>query len=160
MKSKLPGLAIAILVVLVTGPSHVGYAQAKKQILINVKVEAEGGTKGQGMWTQNAQDLSQKDLEDLDALITGQFAKQPDVKLVPEDYPDDIIGITVVAEKVPGRTGVCYIASSAIVVSKKGGTDELLTHDVFASNDLGFLARNVSVQFAVARLRASLGPAQ
>jgi hypothetical protein len=157
---RIVGLATVVAVFIFGAPSRFVHAQAQKQIPINVKVEAEGGTKSQGMWTQEAHDLTAKELEDLDALVSAQFAKQPDVKLVDTDYPADIIGISVVAEKVAGRAGFYYVASSVIVVSKKSGTDELLTHDVFASSDLGFLARNVSLQFAVARLHAALGPSQ
>jgi hypothetical protein len=112
------------------------------------------------MWTLDAHDLTAKELEDLDALVSAQFAKQPDVKVIPTDDPEDIIGISVVAAKVASRNGFCYGASSAIVVSKKGGTDELLTHDVFASTDPGFLVCNVSMQFAVATLRAAFGSPQ
>jgi hypothetical protein len=59
--------------------------------------------------------------------------------------PDDILDISVVPEKVAGGARFCHVASSIIVVSKENGTDELLTHDVFASSDLGFLARNVAL---------------
>ena len=80
-------------------------------------------------------------------------------KIVPSDYPEDYIGIVVVAAKLPnGNTGKWnYVASSVVTVATKKGIDELVTHDVIAEHDLASLARVIAYQFATARLRAASG---
>jgi hypothetical protein len=130
-----------------------------KPILISVKVEAEGGGKGQGMWTQSATDLTSTELKTLEASVVAEIKKQEGVKIVPLDYPDDYIGIAVVAAKLPTANAGkwYYVASSVVIVSKKKGTDELLTHDVVAESNLTSLSRAIAYQFASARFRAVTG---
>jgi hypothetical protein len=134
-------------------------ASQSKPILIGVKVEAEGGGKGQGMWTQAATDLTATELKTLESLVLAEIKKQEGVKIVSLDYPDDYIGIAVVAAKLPTANAEkwYYIASSVVIVSKKKGTDELLTHDVVAESNLASLSRAIAYQFASARLRAATG---
>lgn len=55
------------------------------------------------------------------------------------------------------RARRAYVASSAILVAKKTGEDELVTHDIAAGTDLATLAHTVSLLFASARLRAMTG---
>jgi hypothetical protein len=132
-----------------------------KQIPISVRVEAEGGTKGQGLWAQEAQDLTPRELKTIESLVVGEIAKQNGVEIVPLDYSEsDFIGVAVVAAKLPkgnARNNWYYIASSALIVSTKKGDDEFLTHNIFAASDLESLARNVSLQFAAARLGGAIG---
>jgi len=47
-----------------------------------VKVEAEGGEKGQGMWAQTAADLTPTELKKLEAVVTDEIQKQPNIKIV------------------------------------------------------------------------------
>jgi hypothetical protein len=47
-----------------------------------VNVEAEGGGKGQGMWTQAAKDLTARELKALETLVTGEMKKQDGVRIV------------------------------------------------------------------------------
>jgi hypothetical protein len=112
----------------------------------------------QGMWTQAADDLAPKELENLKALVTAQIRKQPGIRLVSLDYSDDFVGVVVVAAKLPnGNAGSWYIASNALIVSTKKGTDEFVTHDVVAAGDLASLAQSIGLQFATARIRATFG---
>lgn len=130
-----------------------------KPILISVKVEAEGGGKSQGMWTQAATDLTPGEIKTLESLVVTEIKKQEGIKIVPLDYPDDYIGIAVVAAKLPTASAEkwYYVASSVVIVSTKKGTDELLTHDVVAESSLASLSRAIGYQFASARLRAVTG---
>jgi len=129
-----------------------------KSIPVGVKFEAEGGGKGQGMWAQAANDLTPGELKTLESLVSTEIRKQEGIKIVPVDYPEDFIGMVVVAAKIPnGSAGEWYIASSVVIVANKKGTDELVTHDVFAESDLASLAHNVGLQFATVRLRAAMG---
>ena|SRR5579872_2332188 len=130
-----------------------------KEIPIGVKVEAEGGGKARGMWAQSAEDLTSSELKGLESLVTAEIKKQQGIKLVSLNYPENFIGVVVVAAKLPnGKTGAWYyVASSVLTVAKKDGTDELLTHDVFAGTDLVSVARSVGFQFATARIRAASG---
>ena len=130
----------------------------KKQILVNIKVEAEGGGRGQGMWAQGADDLTPKETKDLTSLLETSVGNEEGIKIVPSNYPEDYIGLVVVAAKVPnGTSGSWYIASSAVVVAAKNGIDELVTHDVIAEMSLKSLARSIQFQFASLRLRSMLG---
>ena len=135
-----------------------------KRIPINVKVESEGNGKGRGMWTQTANDLSAVETKALQKLVETEIQKIDDVQLVNEDYADTIIGIAIVAAKLPnGSSQHWYVASSAIVVSEKQGTDfidEFLTHDVIAQQDLPAIARSISFQFTSARMTAMLKTAK
>ena len=130
-----------------------------KPIPIGVKVEAEGGGKGQGMWAQGAEDSTSGELGTLESLVAGEIRKQEGVKIVALTYPEDFIGVVVVAAKVPNcKTGAWYyVASSVVTLAKKDGTDELVTHDVLAETDLNLLAHAVAYQFTVARFRAVTG---
>ena len=134
-------------------------AAQPKQILIGVKVEAEGGGERQGMWTQAATDLTPRELKTLERLVVEEMKKQEGVKTVPFDYEDDHIGIVVVAAKVRnGSAGKWYyIASSVVVIAAKKGTDELVTHDVLADSDLASLAASIGAQFVSVRFRAVTG---
>jgi hypothetical protein len=138
--------------------SHQAAGQSKP-ILIGVKVEAEGGGKGQGMWTQAANDLTPKELKTLESLVATEIKKQEGVKIVPLDYPEVYIGIVVVAAKLPNGNAEkwYYIASSVVTIAAKKGTDDLVTHDVVAESDLASLARTIAHQFAAARFRAVSG---
>src|SRR5713101_4317699 len=93
--------------------SHQSAVQSKP-ILIGVKVEAEGGGKGQGMWTQAATDLTPRELKTLESFVVAEIKKQKGVKIVPIDYSEDYIGVVVVAAKLPNSSGEkwYYIASS------------------------------------------------
>jgi hypothetical protein len=126
-----------------------------KPILIGVKVEAEGGGKGQGMWAQAATDLTPQELKTLEGLVVGEIKKQEGVKIVPLDYPEDYIGIVVVAAKLPNGEHWNYIASSVVTIATKKGVDELVTHDVVAESNLASLARTIGYQFAVVKFRAA-----
>ena len=129
-----------------------------KSIPVGVKVEAEGGGKGQGMWAQAANDLTPGELKTLESLVSAEIRKQEGIKIVPVDYPDDFIAVVVVAAKLPnGSAAEWYIASSVVVVATKKGTDDLLTHNVVAEADLASLARSIGFQFATVRLRGALG---
>lgn len=131
-----------------------------KPIPIGVKVEAEGGGKAQGMWSQAAKDLTPTEASTLHSLIVAEIKKQEGVKIVPLDYSEDFIAVVVVAAKLPnGNTGKNwqYIASSAVIVATKNGMNEFVTHDVFAGADLTWLARTVAYQLATARFRAATG---
>jgi hypothetical protein len=148
---------VACLVLLSLAPLRLAQAQSKP-IPIGVKVEAEGGGEGQGMWAQSASDLTPTELKTLETLVVAEIQKQEDVKIVPLDYPEDFIGIVIVAAKLPKRGGgYWFIGSSMVTVSTKKGIDELLTHDVIAGADLSSLARTIAFQFASARLRAATG---
>jgi hypothetical protein len=138
--------------------SHPSAAQSKP-IFIGVKVEAEGGGKGQGMWTQAATDLTPQELKTLESLVVAEIKKQEGVKIVPLDYPNDHIGLVVVAAKLPNGNAEKwnYIASSVVLVATKKGIDELVTHDVIAGSDLALLARTIGYQFAVVKFRAATG---
>jgi len=135
-------------------------AQAKP-IPVAARVEAEGATKGQGLWEQSSKGLTLGEVKTLQSLVVDEIAKQNGVKIVPLDYSEeDVIGVVVVAAKLPKSSPAkdwYYIASSALIVATKKGDDEFLTHNVFAANDLRSLARDVSLQFAAARLRAATG---
>ena len=135
------------------GESHQAGLQSKP-IPIGVKVEAEGGGKDQGMWTQSANDLTPGDLKTLESLVVAEIKKQEGVKIVPLDYPEDYIGIVVVAAKLPNGNAEkwYYIASSVVIVATKKGADDLVTHDVVTESDLASLARAIGFQFASARL--------
>jgi len=137
---------------------HQSAAQSKP-ILIGVKVEAEGGGKGQGMWTQAATDLTPSELKTLESLVVTEVKKQEGVKIVPLDYAEDYIGIVVVAAKLHNGNGEkwYYIASSVVLIATKKGIDELVTHDVVAESNLTSLSRAIAYQFASARLRAATG---
>ena len=89
----------------------------------------------------------------------AEIKKLGDVKFVPLDYSKDYIRVVVVAAKLPGGKGRkwSYIASSVLLIAKKGGVDEFVTHDVVAANDLESLARVVNYLFAVVRFRAAIG---
>lgn len=128
-----------------------------KPIPIGVKVEAEGGGVGKGMWAQSARDLTPSETKRIESLVTAELKKQDGVEIVPLNYPQDYIGVVVVAAKLPnGNKGKWfYVASSVIIVATKQGTDELVTHDVIADADLVSLAHNIGFQIASARLRAA-----
>jgi hypothetical protein len=154
--------AVTCLVILIFTPTCAAQqkdAAQSKPILIGVKVEAEGGGKGQGMWAQAATDLTPGELKTLESLVLAEIKKQEGVKIVPIDYSEDYIGVVVVAAKLPnGKSGKWYyVASSVVTVATKKGIDELVTHDVVAESDLATLARAIGYQFAVARLRAVTG---
>ena len=123
-----------------------------------MKVEGEGGGHEQGMWTQSANDLTPNEVKSLETLVLAEIRKQPDVQIVPLAYPENCIGIAVVAAKLPKiGGGQWYVVSSALLVSTKEGTDELVTHDVIAGSDLQSVARSIAYQFVTARLRAVTG---
>jgi hypothetical protein len=148
---------LPLVVLLICLPSSEQLASQTKPILVGVRVESEGGGKGQGMWTQEAFDLSPQETKDLEALVKSAISEK-DIKLVPTDYPEDYIGVVVVAAKLPkGRGGNWYIASSVITIAKKDGRDELVTHNVIAQSDLTSLAHNIGLIFATMRLRAASG---
>lgn len=130
----------------------------RKVIPIAIKVEAEGMGKNQGMFIQVGKDLTSSELNKLESAITAELGKQPDVKIVSLDYSEDCIGIAVVVAKVSvGQTSKFrYVASNAIIISKKNRTDEFVTHDVIAEDDLASLAHAVTYLFATARLRGLL----
>jgi hypothetical protein len=110
-------------------------AQTKqtKPTPVGIRVEAEGGGHGQGMWSQAADDLTPRELKDFESLLVGAISKEEGVKVVPSDDPDDYVAVVVVAAKLPNCTaGTWYIASTAIAVAARNGTDELVTHDVVA----------------------------
>jgi hypothetical protein len=88
-----------------------------------VKVEGEGGGKGQGMWMQDATDLTPGELKNLASLLAAEIGKQQSIKIVPLDYSKDFIGVAVVVAKLQeGPTGKrSYVASSAVVVATKKG---------------------------------------
>jgi hypothetical protein len=111
------------------------------------------------MWAQAAKDLASGELATLESLVADDIKKQEGVKIVALSYPEDFVGVVVAATKIPnGKTGAWYyVASSVLTVAKKGGTDELLTHDVFVETDLPSLGRAISYQFAAARFRAATG---
>lgn len=149
-------IALGVLPLL-AGPSERAGGQ-QKAIPVGVKVEAEGGGKAQGMWTQAATDLTPNELKTLESLVTEVLRKQEGVKIVPSDYPEDFLAVVVVGAKVPnGRAGTWYIASSVVIVASKKGTDEFVTHDVVAESDLASLARGIGFQFATVRFRAVSG---
>jgi hypothetical protein len=150
---------LAILILAPTCAAQQKDAAQSKPILISVKVEAEGGGKGQGMWTQAATDLTPNELKTLESLVVAEIKKQKGVKIVPLDYPEDYIGIVVVAAKLPNGNSQksYYVASSVVLVATKKGIDELVTHDVIAESSLGTLTRAIGFQFASARLRAAMG---
>lgn len=152
-------LQVALLVVFyVFFPALGSAGTSVKPIPVGVKVEAEGGGKGQGIWAQAANDLAPVELKTLESLVLSEIGKQEGVKIVSADYPEDFVAVVVVAAKLPnGRAGEWYIASSVVVVATKKGADELLTHDVVAESDLASLGRCVGAQFATIRLRAALG---
>lgn len=150
-------LAIVGIFLVLTGTPKIASAQTKV-ISVGIKVEAEGGTTSRGLWTQSANDLTPKELKTLEALTVQQIQQQPGITIVPLTYKEDFVGVVVVAAKVAGRnSGVWYVASSVILVSKKNGTDEFVTHDVLAGPDLPSVARSVSAQLAAARIGAALG---
>jgi hypothetical protein len=111
------------------------------------------------MWTQAATDLTPTELKSLESLVTAEIKKQEGVKIVPIDYPEDYIGIVVVAAKLPNGNSQksYYVASSVVLVATKKGIDELVTHDVIAESSLATLARAIGYQFAVVKLRAVTG---
>jgi len=85
------------------------------------------------MWAQAANDLTPRELKTLESLVVAEIRSQERVKIVPANYPEDLIAVVVVAAKLPnGSAGRWYIASSVIIVATKKGTDELVTHDVVA----------------------------
>jgi len=145
--------AITCLVLLAFVPDPC--AAQSKPILIGVKVEAEGGGKGQGMWTQAATDLTPGELKTLESLLVAEIKKQNGIKIVPIDYSEDYVGIVVVAAKLSNGNGEWYyIASSVVTIATKKGIDELVTHDVVAESNLARLSRTIGYQFASVRLRA------
>ena len=133
------------------------FGVSRKPIPIGVKIEAEGGGKGQGTWIQAANDLSPSELKTLESLVVAEIQKQEAVKIVPLDYKDDYIGIVAVVAKIsngnPAKAD--YIASSVVSVVTKGGKHELVTHDVLAGADLTALTHSIAFQFAGARLQAA-----
>src|SRR5216684_6771601 len=153
--------AVTCLITLAFVPRLCAAQQQKqsKPILIGVKVEAEGGGKGQGMWTQAATDLTPSELKALESLVVAEIKKQEGVKIAAIDYSEDYIGVVVVAAKLPnGNSGKWnYIASSVVLIATKKGIDELVTHDVVAESNLTSLSRAIAYQFASARLRAATG---
>jgi hypothetical protein len=112
------------------------------------------------MWAQTAGDLSSGEVKQLESLVVDEIQKQRDVKIVELSYSEDFIGVVVVAAKLPSRKRGTwyYVASSVLTVARKDGTDELVTHDVIAGDNLDSVSRTVGLQFASARFRAAAGP--
>jgi hypothetical protein len=48
-------------------------ATQSKPVLIGVKVEAEGGGEGQGMWAQAAKDLTPVELKTVESLVVAEI---------------------------------------------------------------------------------------
>jgi hypothetical protein len=111
------------------------------------------------MWAQTAGDLSSGEVKQLESLVVDEIQKQRDVKIVELSYSEDFIGVVVVAAKLPSRKRGTwyYVASSVLTVARKDGTDELVTHDVIAGDNLDSVSRTVGLQFASARFRAAAG---
>jgi hypothetical protein len=151
-----PIAAVGSLVLLLAAVCAAGQT---KLIPVGVKVEAEGGAKGQGMWAQAAKDITSAELKTVESFVVAEIKKQEGLKIVPLDYSEDYIGIIVVAAKLPnGNTGKSYyVASSVVTIATKKGIDELVTHDVLAGADFASLARSIGSQFAAARFRAATG---
>jgi hypothetical protein len=151
--------AVTCLITFVIFGAAPSPAQQSKPIPVGVNVEAEGMGKGQGMWAQAANDLTPAELKTLESLILAEIRKQEDVKIVSLDYSRDFIGIAVVAAKIPNGNSRrwYYIASNVVTVAAKKGTDEFVTHDVVAADDLASLARSIGYLFATSRFRATLG---
>ena len=130
----------------------------RKPTPVSIKVEAEGGGKNQGMWVQEAIDVSPQELKTIQSLITADIKNQGDVNIVPLTYPEDCIAIAVVVAKVPRRAGgTVYIASSAILLATKKGVDEFGGHNVLAESNPEQLAHAIGFQFASLRLQIALG---
>ncbi|MFZ0587424.1 MAG: hypothetical protein WBL97_20635 [Candidatus Sulfotelmatobacter sp.] len=142
---------IPLLAIACVGQSTNG----SRPIRLGVTVESEGPN---GLWAQSGVDLSKSQIAELETLIRGELSKQQDILLVPKDDPNDIVGLSVVVERI-GKPNepVSYIASAALVISKKGGDDLFVTHDVISGPDLPSVAKSVAFYFASMRLRLTLG---
>jgi hypothetical protein len=126
-----------------------------KPILLAVTVESEGPN---GLWAQSGHDLSKSQIDQLETLVRGELSKETGLLLLAKDDPNDILGLSIVAEKADGANGsVSFVASAALVVSKKSGDDLLVTHDVISGPDLASVAKTVAFYFASMRLRGTLG---
>jgi len=130
-------------------------ATPPKPIRLAVTVESEGPS---GLWAQSAHDLSKSQIDQLETLVRGELSKQQDLLLVAKDDPNDILGLSIVVEKVEGpNQAVSFVASTALAVSKKSGDDLFVTHDVVSGPDLASVAKTVAFYFAAMRLRLTLG---
>jgi len=65
-------------------------------------VESEGP---QGLWAQSAEDPTKAELQELERLIKVELSKQEDLTIVTKDDPHDMLGLSIVAEKVGKRPG-------------------------------------------------------
>lgn len=130
--------------------------EATKPIPVNVKVDTEGPN---GIWAQSGTDLSPKEISDLKSAIEASVSKQPNIQLVGEDDPRDIVGIAVVAAKVKRDNGLFWFVLSGVVTFSKAKPpqDLLMTHDVIIGPDVSHVANTVAFQFASVRFRASFG---
>lgn len=153
--------ALVALVVTLSFWSSTAVAQVKAQnkpIPVAVKVDAEGGGKAQGMWTQSAKDLTPKEVQILQSLIVAEIKKQDGIQIVPLTYPEEFVGVAVVGAKLPNsKGGAWYVTSSAIILSLKNATDEFVTHNVEAGPSLSSVATTIAYEFASARFAAAAG---
>ena len=144
------------LVSLLTAISALAQDRDSKPILIAVKVQAEGSSNR--IPFQAGTDLSPNELRKLESLIVAEFSKLQGVQVVDLSRPEDLIGMLVVAEKLPDHGADWYVASCTWVLSKhKTDIDEFVSSDVIAERDLASLAESVRLHFAAMRLHAVLG---
>jgi len=130
-------------------------ASKPKPIRLGIVVQSEGPN---GLWAQTGRDLTKAELSELESLVKQELSKQEGVVLVSKDDPSDIIGLSIVVEKVGrGSPSVSFVASASLVISKKSGDDIFVTHDVIGGPDLASVARTVAFYFASARFRFTTG---
>ena len=125
------------------------------QIRIAITVESEGP---QGLWAQSAEDPAKAELQEPRGSSRWNSQSKKDLTIVTKDDPHDMLGLSIVAEKVGKRPGSgLFVVSSALVIAKKNGDDIFASHDVIAGSDLDSVAKGVAFYLASAKLRLMTG---
>ena len=112
---------------------------------------------GEGTLGQTAKELSSAELNQLRSLISVGLGKLSNHTLVSSDEKDDAVGLLIAAEKLQCGRETYYLVSSVVTLSKAKGTEEFVTHNVFAEPNLEVAAKAVVAQLAMIELRIGMG---
>jgi hypothetical protein len=123
-----------------------------RKITITVEKEGPGG-----MFSQPSVDLSDSEIAKLRSGIDDGVLKSKH-KLVAEDYDQDHLFLSVVAEKLKMPDGkFYYVVSSELGVGKKSQWIGTLTHDVIVEPTIELTSRAIVYYLSSAELQGMLG---
>jgi hypothetical protein len=146
-------IALLICAATVYGQSNASPEQQGARTPITLSVESEVAS---GSFIQIGKDLSKSEVAKLNILISRDLARTHE--LVPKDYKQKHLFLSVVVTKLVSHGGkTYYAASSAVNVGTIEDHVDYLNHNVILQSSLERLAAAVQIALSSLELEAGLG---